>query len=146
VYNFKAEIDASKLSSILNEELSSVTNLSDASKKIDNLLAEEAFNLDTNFIVYTSAKMYNLGRGFKSRGGFNAIDSVPISNMLNLLQNAGVKMNIGNMDNFLTGIYNAMTGAILQSERGKIKEDISRLVAQGIAKLLFDDWTQIGAE
>lgn len=100
------------------------------------ILRQRLDKINNSFIVYSSSKLYTLNENFSKRG-YSAGTAIKMDSFKEIFSNID--------KNF---VY--VVGAILQLGKGAIgnqenyKEDLSRLLAQDVAYLLFDDTSSIG--
>ena len=112
-------------------------SLVQASEKISKFTSTVLNKMNEGFIIYESAKAYSMGRSFN---GFQNDSN------RSLKQLPDVAANFGKRDEAKTivaAIYNAIPGAALQGRVETLKEEARKLLAEGAAYLLFDDWEEI---
>lgn len=98
-------------------------------------LGKELSEVKDGFIVYVNDKNYTLNDNFKRRGGMSAGTAWTLNQVQGLL--GGI---VGDIDQLIYNILQTGKDAIRAGDTG----DASRVLAEGIAYYLFDDYNTIG--
>lgn len=103
---------------------------------------EELSALSDTFVVYTSQKMYGMGKSF---AGFHTSTDTAISE-LQAIKTMANAPSTNNIDDLVAVMYNTIPGAVFGSskDRQQIHELVKAQIAEWFAYTLFDDWTTIG--
>lgn len=111
----------------------------DVQKYYDDCLKD----IDDLFVIYGNNKLYSLGETFDQYKGFTAksfkIDQLPsyLTTLSPQLTNAaGIKAK--------QLLINCCPGTIGQNHQTEVQQNISSHISRNMAKLLFDDWNEIG--
>lgn len=95
-------------------------------------LGEKIEKIDNGFIVYSNAKNYSLNQNFHGFSSGNKLTLGQFQSLLGHIQS--------NIDTFVGGIMQTMSGAIGENMKG----DFQNWIAEDIAYFLFDDFETIG--
>lgn len=121
--------DGSKIDQMINEmESEARMDAVNTFNKIGHYIE----GIKDGFIVYESAKNYELGKDF---GGYSAGAAISLRNLEGVLGKF-----LSNVKEISAVLVNAGSGAINAGDTG----EVSKVLAQAIAFALFDDWDTIG--
>lgn len=95
-------------------------------------LGDNISKIDKSFIVYSNAKNYSLNDNFHGFSGGNKISLQTFQQIMSHIQ--------GNINTFIGGIMQTLSGAIGESR----KKDFEEWITEDIAYFLFDDFETIG--
>lgn len=98
-------------------------------------------NVDSSILVYGNAKSYKLSNLSTGKKFFHG-GRRDLSNLGDLIVLDGGTLE--NANSFIDLIINTIPGAIYAGKQDAIKNQLSVILAQNIAQLLFDDWETIG--
>lgn len=103
------------------------------------------------FVIYTSNKLYAMGKHFEELGGFTKTSN--IMNIKQLINQANLGDNLlgtpGRLGQEIIALYlNTTPGAALSDKAhvANIRESLSIIISAVAANLLFSDWYAIGKE
>lgn len=148
IASMNAEIQTNTLSETLFNQLkrdvfNSEANLENVSKQFDKFYNENLSKLDDTFIMFVNAKNYGIGRGSNTwidnerNGSLEELPEFLSSTNTNIL---------GNPDEFLELAYNTAAGAICNGSRVEVETAAVNALKVAAAKLMFDDFSQIGSD
>lgn len=142
-WQYEAEINAN-LEDVIGEletELSDSTSLKNAAERFQEFYDNNLANLSqNNFYIMSNVKMGSLGHGFS---GFHNGEKMPLERLGDYIDSAGI--DIAHAHDFVNVAYNTLENAIFANEREEVQENIQKILVSAAAKLLFDDWSTIGA-
>lgn len=143
IYSFGADIgiNAQKLAEMLDSSLDGASGAKEGAERLQEFYDRNLKNLDGNFIVYESDKMYKLDGDFS---GFHNGGKHPLKQLEDYISSAGISSAAG-MD-FVKTAYNTLDTAIYADSREEVREEITSILMAAAAKLLFSDWTTVGVK
>lgn len=139
LFSLEENIDLQTIFSQLNEELGSSSSLEESRVRLQKFYDNYLKKINDNFIIYENVKNYNLqGKRF---GGFSGGSSMPVSILPDALSQMGYRKEAQALVHLL---YNTISGAVGESNREDIVQNIRNIAASAVANFLFDDWNLIG--
>lgn len=135
IFSADSEIDAQGVFDELNAA-------GDAGYKeqLANTVSQFKDNLNNLFGIFVNAKNYSIGLGQDASytkemsGTFEDLPSTF----------SELKVDVGNIEDFLHTAYNTGAGAIAAGMRGQVEESVIQALRVGAAKIMFDDFSTIG--
>ena len=101
--------------------------------------------LENAFVVYTSGKAY-ANKTLSDHGGFTGDKNRPISQLPTIVGQGPFGITEQRAQDFITLLINTMNGAILEDNKGSVRDEARDALFQSMAYLLFDDWVAIGED
>ena len=142
IFSKEISVDVQKIFNDINSDLSiggfgiSAFNAFD---KISQFYEDHEDEMEKLFMIYVNSKNYSLGSS--SRNFTQSVDK-KLDELPQFLQQSG--FNIGKAQDFLNMIYNAAEGAVFSKYRNELDDTISKMIAAGAARLMFDDYQTLG--
>ena len=134
--NFKLQ----ELTDRMSSEITGSSNLKGSRNQLETFYNEHLKDVDDLFITYTSTKLYSLGDSFR---GFDGAD----------LKGAGIIKFLNDVTNnksegqkAIRLLINCAYGTIGENQKERVKTNITTMLSEYMAELLFDDWTTLGKE
>lgn len=134
--NFKLQ----ELTDRMASEITGSSNLKGSRNQLETFYNEHLKDVDDLFITYTSTKLYSLGDSFRGFGGAD-LKGAGIIKFLNDVTN-----NKSEGQKAIRLLINCAYGTIGENQKEKVKTNITTMLSEYMAELLFDDWTTLGKE
>ena len=122
------------------------TDLNEAANEMSEFTNKVFGKLTKGFIVYTSQKMYKLGKDFEKEGGFAGNTDRRITALKEIMSRLNSGKGQKYINNLIKIALNAIPGAYLESEETYIDSILRLEIAHCLAYLLFDDWISFSSE
>lgn len=144
IFSYETSIDseqmAQEIADLLDDTLQQSTSLKNSVDLMKSFHEQYLSKLDNSFIVYGSTKSYSLSDSFR---GFHGGGTRSLADAVSIIQQAGIG-NAAAVEKYINVAYNTGDGAIFQSRRGEVTEDLKIALMSAVAELLFDDWSTLG--
>lgn len=95
--------------------------------------------MDELYGVFVNAKNYTLGSSYSD---YTDEKSGSFEELPQFLTDAGI--SIGNARDFLSFVYNTCQGAVFESARSYVEENVTNALKAAAAKIMFDDYQTYG--
>lgn len=140
LYSENINLKLQELTDKMSSEITGNLNLTDARNQLETFYNEHLKEVDDLFITYTSSKLYSLGDSFRGFTGAN-LKGAGIIKFLNNVTN-----NKSEGQKAIRLLINCAYGTIGENQQEKVKMNITTMLSEYMAELLFDDWITLGKE
>lgn len=134
--NFKLQ----ELTDRMSSEITGSSNLKGSRNQLETFYNEHLKDVDDLFVTYTSTKLYSLGDNFRGFDGAK-LKGAGIIKFLNDVTN-----NKSEGQKAIRLLINCAYGTIGENQKERVKTNITTMLSEYMAELLFDDWTTLGKE
>lgn len=144
IFSTNVEVDTERIFREFNEGFSKTgfnLDFLDGYDRIKEFYLDHEDEMEQAFLIYTNSKNYSVGADSHN---FTQEASQTLEELPKFLQQSG--FNIGKTQEFLNMIYNTAQGAVFSDYREEIQESLSKMLAAGAARLMFDDYQTLGQE
>lgn len=142
LFSREVSVDMKKIFDDINSDLTIggfSVDAFDAFDKVRQFYEDHEDEMEDLFMIYTNAKNYSLGA---EAHDFQQSVKKDLSELPRFLNQNG--FDTGKAYDFLNMVYNTAKGAVFYQYREEIDEALSKMVAAGAARLMFDDYQTLG--
>ena len=139
LFSTNLDLDLRAVMMELNQSLSSNTDMLKAYEKFQDFYNKTQKNMEELYAVFVNAKNYSLGHDAHN---YTQHQKGTFEELPGFLTRAG--FSVGSVRNFLLLAYNTGEGSVRANQSADFMEDCVNALKAMAAKLMFDDYEQIG--